>query len=68
MTRHGGQATDFTDCARSALERKSSVGATLLYGVRRLGAAFGELTTNRHEWREEEEPRIARMTRILGSA
>ena len=35
------------DCARSALERKSSVGATLLYGVRRLGAAFGKLTTNR---------------------
>jgi uncharacterized protein len=29
------------------LERKSSVGATLLYGVRRLGAAFGKLTTNR---------------------
>jgi len=33
--------TDATDnFARSALERKSSVGATLLYGVRRLGAAF----------------------------
>jgi len=38
--------TDSTDYARSALERKSSVGATLLYGVRRLGAAFGKLTTN----------------------
>ena len=33
--------TDSTDYARSALERKSSVGATLLYGVRRLGAALG---------------------------
>ena len=37
---------DSTDYARSALERKSSMGATLLYGVRRPGAAFGKLTTN----------------------
>jgi hypothetical protein len=46
--------TDSTDYARSALERKSSVGATLLYGVRRPGAAFGKLTTNGHELEKEE--------------
>ena len=42
--RHGRRMALMTGIlARSALERKSSVGATLLYGVRRPGAALGFL-------------------------